>query len=152
MIARQSIKHTTMPCSKIRQGGTLLIELLLGMTLLVLIVMAVFALFPMADRAAVNADRATQALQFARRLLNRQMAKEYENLEIGEFEETTTVEHSRRQGVTLQTTFNCKVSVTQPDPARELKRVQVSVRWERGQGETEDLPPVTLESIKGRLL
>lgn len=134
-----------------QQLGSLLLEILLGMTLLIIAVMAVFALFPAGDRAVVSADRATQAHHLARRLLETEMSKEYGALTVGLTEGRRQLQHSRRNGVDLSTTLRYQVEISVPEPDRELKRVLVRVSWEKGSGETAVSPPIILESVRGRV-
>lgn len=132
-----------------QQLGSLLLEILLGMTLLIMAVMAVFALIPVGDRAVVNSDRSTQAHQLARRLLENEMSKDYGALTLGSSTGEKLLEHSRRNGVNISTKFHYEVAVTQPQLDQELKHVLVKVSWEWG-GDAK--PPVILESVKGRIL
>ncbi len=141
-----------MSVSRSQRGGSLLLEILLGMTLLIMAVMAVFALFPVGDRAVVNSDRSTQAHHLARRLLEEEMSKEYASMPIGSVSGDKVLDHSRRNGVNIQTKFHYEVTIAQPDPDKELKQVVVKVRWERGSSDPRDLAPVVLESMKGRVL
>lgn len=133
--------------------GSMLIEVLLGMSLLLIAIMAIFALFPVGDRAVANADRSTQAHQLARRMIDTELAKTYENLVPGiPLEQSVTLEHSSRQGTVLKTTFHTRLTIISLEPAQELKRVFVEVRWERGTGIHNLSPAVELESLKGRFL
>lgn len=140
-----------MVCRVHKPRGSLLIELLLGMTLLTMAVLTVFALFPAGDRAVVSADRSTQAHQLARRLLEGEMAKSYDELAVGESDDIRTLEHSHRNGNPISTTFQVRTRITQV-AGRELRSVTVEVRWERGSDEQNTAPPVVLTSLKGRVL
>ena len=63
------------PVFRHRGGFALTLELLLGMVVLLLSILALFTLFPSADKAIVNADHRTQALSLARQLMEQQMVR-----------------------------------------------------------------------------
>ena len=54
-----------------------MVEILIGLTLVTVAILAVFQLFPASDKAVELADRTTQANQLARRLLESELAKNY---------------------------------------------------------------------------
>lgn len=139
-----------MSVSRSQPRGSLLIEILLGMSLLMIAVMAIFALFPAADRAVVAADRSSQAHLMARRLMDAELKRDYGSLDVGMDDGTRVLSHSQRMGTPIQTTFHYSVTVTIPDSSRDLKKIEVRVSWEKNSDSRSN--SVVLESLKGRLL
>lgn len=129
----------------------MLLELLLGMSVLVITILTIFSLFPMADRSVGHADRAAQANYIARSLMEDRLATPYAELaltsvpEVGEI----ALQHTQRRGQALTTNFDYTISVTHPYADRQLKRVVVTVGWERGSQDA--LETVRLECDKGSL-
>jgi Tfp pilus assembly protein PilV len=129
------------------RGFALTIELLLGMVLLVLAILGLFTLFPSADKAIVNSDKRTQAIHLARQLMEQQLVTTYDSLAVGEVQGALDSQNTLRRGARATTNFLYKVNVSQPDPAKDVKEVVVTVNWLQSQKNSE----VTLSSTKGRL-
>lgn len=133
-------------------GVALLLELLLGLTLICITLLVLFSAFPMGERAVGQADRASQAAVLARGHMERAMAEDYSALSVDPAtyqQGDDTVAHTKRHGNSLSTTFHYLVAVTQPDPGKEIKKVVVTVSWPTGSaGRVEQ---VTLQSSKGKL-
>ncbi len=126
-----------------------MLELLLGMSLILVVLLAIFQLFPVSDRSVNLADRTTQANLIARREMNRQLEKELDELENTTGEETISG-HTHRRGQSLSTTFVYDVSVTNSvDP--DVKDITVTVRWKTGAAENLRESSVRLVSSKGKL-
>lgn len=130
-------------------GFSLTLELLIGMTLLLITVLSLFLLFPTSERSVLLADKRSQALHQARMQLEEALTVEYSSLPLGESRIEQLVNHTKRRGVTLQTEFKTRVKVTQPDPNLDVKWVEVMVWWDGD--EPEGLNRVTLSSAKGVL-
>ena len=128
-------------------GFALTLELLLGMFLLVLAILALFTLFPTSDRAMANADNRAQALYLARQLMEKTMAEPYASLPVANSSGTQTVQPTLRRGARASLELLYRVEVTQPDPAKEIKDVIVVVSWSRQSRDSQ----VTLSGSKGRL-
>ena len=135
------------PTMGLRGGFALTLELLLGMVVLLLSILALFTLFPSADRAIVNADHRTQALSLARQLMEQQMAKPYASLPVGATSGSQTRDHTQRRGARPAHESLYSVDVPQPDPSKDIKKVVVQVKWSRQERNSE----VTLVSSKGRM-
>lgn len=138
------------PKRRSQSGVSLLLELLLGLTLVSLAILAIFGLFPMADRSVAQADRTTQASTMARSLLDQQLQRSYSELSTDPstyLQGETSLVHTRRHGQNLGTKFQYKVEITQPEADREVKTVLVTVSWKTG----ERVENVVLESRKGAL-
>lgn len=133
-----------------RRGVSLLLELLLGLTLVSLAVLSIFSLFPAADRSVALADRTTQASTLARSLLDQQLQRSYGELSTDPasyLQGETSLVHTRRHGQALDTRFRYRVEITQPDLTHEVKRILVTVSWNYGSREEK----VVLESRKGSM-
>lgn len=128
-----------------------MLELLLGLSVVSITILAIFSLFPMADRSVGHADRTAQANYIARSLMEQRLATSYADLIIPPVPERgeVSLQHSQRRGQALSTTFSYQIEVTQPDPAKQLKRIVITVGWHRGSlGAPET---VRLECDKGNL-
>ncbi len=126
-----------------------MLELLLGMSLILVVLLAIFQLFPVGDRAVDLADRTTHASTIARRIMNEQLEKDYDDLESFTGEETLTG-HTLRRGQSLSTTFVHEVTVT-PVSGLDIKNIIVTVRWKSGAANTARNAFVRLESARGQL-
>ena len=135
------------PVFRHRGGFALTLELLLGMVVLLLSILALFTLFPSADKAIVNADHRTQALSLARQLMEQQMATPYASLPLGTSNGTQILNHTQRRGAKPDHEYLYAVDVSQPDPSKDVKKVVVQVKWSRQERNSE----VTLVSSKGRM-
>lgn len=111
-----------------------MLELLLGLSLVSITILAIFSIFPMADRSVSLADRTAQANYIARSLMEERLAKPYDELpvtvtpELGE----VTLQHSQRRGQPLSTTYDYQIEISQPLPDRQLKHIVITVGWRRG--------------------
>lgn len=125
-------------------GYVLLAEVLLGLTLVLIALLAVFQLFFTSDATVGLADRSAQANQIARRYLEEELLKDYDDVvpSTGDVQ----VVHAIRRGTTLRTTFTYTVEVVEPDPAKRIKDVSVTVEWG-----TRPRHRTTLSSAKGEL-
>ena len=133
------------------RGISLLLELLLGLTLVSLTLLVLFGVFPMGERAVGQADRTSQASSIARTHMERALGQDYTALSTdpASYEEgDDTAFHTKRHGSELSTKFHYRVEVTQPDPDKEVKRLVVTVTWPNGSDRVET---VALQSSKGKL-
>lgn len=126
-----------------------MLELLLGMSLVVVVLLAVFQLFPLGDRSVGLADRTTHASLIARRVMNEQMGKKYEELVNTSGEETITA-HTKRRGSELSTTFTYDVQVSDSEVPK-VKDIMVTVAWKVGSDDRSRESQVRLFSSKGEL-
>lgn len=134
------------------RGLTLLLEALLGLTLVTIVLLVILQLFPVSDRSVGLADRTTQANYIARSLMEKQLATAYIDLSVGSTDgETVVADHTRRRGSSLSTTFTWQVEISQPDPDIEVKEILVSVAWREGASNQERLSSVKLQSARGNL-
>jgi hypothetical protein len=134
------------------RGLSLLLELLLGLSLLTFVLLVVFDLFPLADRSVSLADRTMHANNLARELMENKLDDTYGSLALGAVDgEETITDHTKRRGSGLTTEFVYRVEVTQPDPAVEIKDIVVSVTWKQGANENPRPAQVRLQSSKGQL-
>lgn len=143
---------------RLSQGGvSLLVELLLGLALVAIAILAVFDIFPAADRSVALADRTTHAHQLARRIMEETLAKDYDNISVNPadvVEGEVSLQHTKRRGSTYTTEFVYRVDVSLPTstatPVPEVKDIQVTVRWKYGSSEAARDSFVRLEASKGR--
>lgn len=117
-----------------RRCGALIIELLLGFTLVTLGLVSVFSLFPLSERSAVLADQTEQARRLAEARLQDELGQPYSMMALGTSESDEEVQHSLRRGATLRTVFHTKVEVTKPYSGQEIYRVAVTVTWPKAKG------------------
>lgn len=135
-----------------QRGLTLLLEALLGLTLVTLVLMVILQLFPVSDRSVGLADRTTQANYIARSLMEKQLATPYIDLTCGTTGgQTMVADHTRRKGSSLSTDFSWQVKVSQPDSAIEVKEILVTVAWKEGAADQARASSVTLQSARGNL-
>lgn len=130
-----------------------MVELLLGLTLVSLTIMAIFSVFPTADRSVALADRTTQANSIARTLLEQRLELDYSELETDPalYEEgEIPLVHTKRHGQELTTTFHYRIEIARPDPAREIKEIVVYVSWPRGADE-DPAQQVVMQASKGQM-
>lgn len=140
------------------RGVSLLLELLLGLSLVTVALLTVFHIFWTADASVSLADRTTQAHHLARRLLEETMAKPFDQLSTDPSlsrDDVITVSHTHRRGQALSTDFVYRVEVIQPPSgptsAPELVDVLVTVSWKQGSaGLTRD-NSIRLQATKGRI-
>lgn len=133
-------------------GLTLLLEALLGLTLVTIVLMVILQLFPVSDRSVGLADRTTQANYIARSLMEKQLATPFIDLELGDTTgETEVADHTRRKGSSLSTTFTWHVRISQPDPDIDVKEIVVNVAWREGAQNLERMSSVKLQSARGSL-
>jgi hypothetical protein len=131
-------------------GVTLMLELLLGFTLLVVAVFALFAVFPSGDKAVVRSVRMSQAGEIARRLLEEESNKNYSSLVDGLVTGQMSSGGLARGGQDLVTEFFYEVEVRQPDPDRKYRDIRVEVYWEEGFQKRKH--GCELETSKGELI
>jgi type II secretory pathway component PulJ len=136
-----------------QQGLTLLLEAMLGLTLISVVLLVIFQLFPVSDRSVGLADRTTQANQLARELMEKQLEKRYDQLLPGVTTgERLIADHTQRRGQSLSTEYVWKVTVTQADPPdAELRDIEVTVSWKDGSAHSKRPSEVTLRSVRGNL-
>lgn len=130
-----------------------MIELLLGLTLVSMTIMAIFSVFPAADKSVALADRTTQANSIARTLLEQRLELDYSALSTdpASYEEgDIPLVHTKRHGQDLQTTFHYRIEVTQPEPTHEIKEISVYVSWPRGSRDDRE-EKVVMQASKGQL-
>ena len=129
----------------------LLLEGMLGLTMVTIVLLAIFQLFPVADRSVNLADKTTQANYLARKLMDTQLAKEFADVNGPIDGEYQADHHTLRRGVEMSTTFVYRIDVTQLAPDVEVKDVLVTVRWKEGRGERVRDSSVKVQSAKGKL-
>ena len=130
-------------------GYSLLLELLLGLGLVLIVLLAIFQLFPVGDRSVGLADRTTHAHLLARRVMNEQLEVDYADLADTTGEETLSA-HTHRRGQDLSTTYVYDVKI-EPVTGVEVKNIVVTVRWKSGSQDQERDAFVRLESARGLL-
>lgn len=132
---------------------SLLLELLLGFTMVTLVLLVIFQLFPVADRSVSLADRTTQANYLARTVMENQLDKDYSALDVDVpiSDEVTLAEHTQRRGSALSTEFVYRVEIRKPVAAVEVKDIIVNVSWKQGAAGAERPSSVRLQSSKGNL-
>lgn len=138
-------------CRLRRYGGALILELLIGFSLVTVALLAVFSLFPTGERAVTLADKSSQALQLASSLLQGQLARPYSSLTPGVSEGEEDVTHTLRRGVEITTTFHYRIEVTRPYSGLAISNVEVLVQWEEGSSGDPRPQVIRLEGEKGRL-
>ena len=138
---------------------SLLLEVLLGLSLVTIALLAVFQVFLSADSSVSLADRTTQAHHLARKLLEETLAKPYDLLSSdpsqsrqGELKSS----HTKRRGQTLTTDFLYRIDVSRPSsgptPGPELVDVTVTVSWKQGSEDKARDNSIRLQATKGRML
>lgn len=133
------------------RGLSLLLELLLGLSLLTFVLLVIFQLFPLADRSVSLADRTMHANNLARELVEQKLAEEYASLvpDVPIDGEVTVTGHTERRGQSLTTDFVYRVEITQPNPAVEILDINVSVSWKEGAADNPRPSTVRLKASKG---
>jgi hypothetical protein len=125
---------------------------LLGLTLVTVVLLVIFQLFPVSDRSVSLADRTTQANYLARELMEKQLETPYADLTPGISSGESTLEaHTRRRGADLSTEFLYRVEVTQTDPDVEVRDILVTVSWKEGAANMARPSAVKLQSARGNL-
>ncbi len=137
-------------CRRRRYGGALILELLIGFSLVTIALLAVFSLIPTGERAAALADVTTQARQFASTLLQDQLARDYNALSVGQSQGDEPIEHTLRRGVRVTTTFHYTIDITRSPSGLQIYNIVVTVNWEEGSGGALRAGGVRLEGEKGR--
>lgn len=135
------------------RGVSLMVELLLGLALVSMTIMAVFSVFPTADRSVALADRTTQANSIARTLLEQRLELEYSELSTdpASYEEgDIPLVHTKRHGSDLSTTFHYRIEITQPEASHEVKEIAVYVSWPRGSNDERE-ERVVMQASKGQM-
>lgn len=129
----------------------MMVELLMGLTLVSLVLIGLLQLFPSAERSVVVADRTTQANHLARKLMEQTLARPYSDLSLGSVQGSTTMAHTQRRGARATVEFLYSVDVTQPEVDREIKEIYVRVEWSEA-GSTRGVGPhILLHGSKGNL-
>jgi hypothetical protein len=105
----------------------LLTEVLLGLSLVLVALLTVFHLFVSADSMVAVADQTSQADQLARRVLEEELNRPYDDVEA--YTGAESVPHVERRGAQLSTNFEYEVDVAQPDLSKNVKLVSVRVSW-----------------------
>lgn len=122
-----------------------MVEVMIGLGLITVAILAVFQLFPVTDKAVSLADRTAQANQLARRLLEEELDKNYP--EVSARNGNVTIQHTLRRGNVLSTDFVYGVEVVESAPPTRLKDITVEVEWTHGAVTR----TVRLQSLKGPL-
>ena len=110
----------------------MLLELLIGFSVLGIAIMAIFALFPSGDKAVMRSIRMTQANEIGRGLMEDQMGKHYSAMTEGTVTGSTTDSSIDRNGQSLVTEYFYQVDVSKPDPDRNYRNIVVKVWWNEG--------------------
>lgn len=135
--------------------GALLIELLLGLFLVLVALLSVFGLFVLSDKVALRADRLEQARLLAGRLMEQEMAQNFDTVvseaakqavQPAQAIATEEFSHTKRRGVEVETNFRQKIEVVQKSP--RLYRIVVTVDWLEGSGGSAQRQAVVLEGLK----
>ncbi len=136
-----------------RRGMSLLLELLLGFSMITLVLLVIFQLFPVADRSVSLADRTTQANYLARTVMENQLDKDYSALDVGVpiTDSVILTNHTQRRGSALSTEFLYRVEIRKPVAAVEVKDIIVGVSWKQGAADAARPTSVRLQSSKGNL-
>ena len=129
----------------------MIIELLIGFAIVLVALLAVFGLFPTAERSAVLADKSTHAYNFASQVLQNTLAKHYSTLTVGVVEDVEPMAHTLRKGIEAETEFHFRVEITKPYPSKEILNVVVDVTWTEGSGDELRPSAIRLEGEKSRL-
>lgn len=125
---------------------------MIGMSLLVVVVLAVFQVFPLANNSVNLADRTTHANALARELMEARLRLPYSSLDLGEESDIERLEgHTQRYGSSLSTEYRYQVKVELPDPDRDIKEITVTVSWKEGSGAQARPHSVSLQSRRGNL-
>ncbi len=106
-----------------------MLELLLGFSMLLVVMLSVFQLFPMANASVDLADRTTHANALARELMEKYLNLQYSSLEAGESGQRRIGSHTSRHGASISTEYNYDVTVQLLDPSRDIKEITVVVSW-----------------------
>lgn len=122
----------TMIPAKHSRGMSLLLELLLGFSILAVALLALFGLFPSGDKAVMRSIRMSQANELARGLVEEQMGKHYSSLVDGSVTGSYKTESVDRDGQKLATEFLYQVDILQPDSSRNYRDIKVEVWWTEG--------------------
>ncbi len=133
------------------KGVSLLLELLLGFSLLAIALLTLFRLFPAAERATVLADKSLHAHHLASEILDTQLARPYSAFNVGVFEDVEPFQHTQRRGVEMTTVYHYRLEITRPYPGQDIYHVAVTVTWEEGSAGTLRPSAIRLEGEKGRL-
>lgn len=128
----------------------MILELLIGFSLITVALLAVFSLVPTGERAAALADVTTQANQFASTLLQNQLARDYSSFSVNTIKSKEIFEHTLRRGVKVKTTFHYTIDITKPYSGQEIYNIVVTVNWEEGSTGVARAGGVRLEGEKGR--
>lgn len=126
-----------------------MLELLLGMSLILVVLLAIFQLFPVGEKAVDLADRTTHAHSIARRLMNEQLEKKYDEIKNDQGSETIA-SHTTRRGQTISTDFSYDIKVNE-NTALKMKDIIVTVHWHSGGAEQKRDAFVRLQSARGQL-
>lgn len=132
-----------------QRGYSLMLELVLGMSLVLVVLLAIFQLFPVGEKAVDLADRTTHAHSIARRLMNEELEKEYD--EIKDFSgEERIASHTTRRGQPISTDFSYDIKVSE-NTALKMKDIVVTVHWHSGGADQKRDAFVRLQSARGQL-
>lgn len=131
-------------------GYSLMLEVLLGLTIVSLSVLSLLILFPSAERSVTEADVASQANHLARQRLENLLAQGYASLPVGVQQGSVTESNTLRRGARPATLFRYREEITQPDPSRDIKMIRVYVTWSGGDPGDSSQPRVCLVTSKGR--
>lgn len=110
-----------------------MLELLLGFTVLIVAIFALFAVFPTGDKAAMRAARMSQASEIARALMEEELNKNYSSLVLGTTSGLRTSQGLTRHGSQVETVYDYTITITEPDPSKKYRNILVEVWWEEGQ-------------------
>lgn len=129
-----------------------MLEVLLGLSMITIVLLVIFQLFPVSDRSVGLADRTTHANYLARELMERHLEMPYETLPTSPVNgNSSLVSHTKRRGSELSTDFTYEVTVTPHPDIDNLKTIVVTVRWREGAANFERPGFVRLESVRGNL-
>lgn len=129
------------------RGVSLLLELLIGFSILAIAIMAIFALFPSGDKAVMRSIRMTQANEIGRGLMEDQMGKHYSAVTEGTVTGSTSDSSIDRNGQSLVTEYFYRVDITKPNPDRNYRDIVVEVWWNEGNDQVRH--GCKMESSKG---
>lgn len=122
------------------------------MSLLVVVVLSVFQIFPLANNSVNLADRITHANALAREIMETRLRLTYSSLDLGEDSGVEHLEgHTKRHGSSLSTEYHYHVKVELPDADRDIKEITVTVSWKEGSGTQAKPHFVRLQSRRGNL-
>ncbi len=114
----------------LRQGVSLLLEVVFGLGLFAISVLLLFGIFPNSHRATTQAKNTSLATNLARELLESDISRGYDNVPLGTTNNVVPVA-SIVNGTPVTVNFNTTVAVTahaQP----EIRVVTVTVAWSEG--------------------